>query len=81
MVKMVYVIAREKIRWRRDTKDGLAAGILRTVNKHLSVLIVKINFIMNLAEHPQMYGLQNSMCARKLYESEVVTPRLNNSAS
>ena len=36
---------------------------------------------MNLAEHPQMYGLQNSMCARTLYESEVVTSLLNNSAS
>ena len=28
-----------------------------------------------------MYGLQNSMCARTLYKSEVVTSLLNNSAS
>ena len=61
--------------------DGLAASILSTVNKRLSVLIGKINVIMNLAEHPQMYGLQNSMCARTLYESEIVTSLLNNSAS
>ena len=61
--------------------DGLAASILSTINKRLGVLIGKINVIMNLAEHPQMYGLQNSMCARTLYESEVVTSLLNNSAS
>ena len=36
---------------------------------------------MNLAEHPQMYGLQNNMCACTLYESEIVTSLLNNSAS
>ena len=36
---------------------------------------------MNLAEHPQMYGLQNRMCARTLYESEIATSLLNNSAS
>ena len=28
-----------------------------------------------------MYGLKNSMCARTLYESEIVTSLLNNSAS
>ena len=61
--------------------DGLAASILSTVNKRLSVLISKINVIMNLAEHLRMYGLQNSQCARTLYESEVVTSLLNNSAS
>ena len=44
--------------------DGLAASIL---SKLLGVLIGKINLIMNLAEHYQMYGLQNSMCARTLY--------------
>ena len=36
---------------------------------------------MNLAEHPQMYGFQNRMCARPLYESEVVTSLLYISAS
>ena len=36
---------------------------------------------MNLAENQRMYGLQNSQCARTLYESEVVTSLLNNSAS
>ena len=36
---------------------------------------------MQLAENPKMYGLQNSQCARTLYESEVVTSLLNNSAS
>ena len=61
--------------------DGLAASILSTINKRLGVLIGKINVIMNLAEHPQMYGLKNSMCAHTLYESEVVTLLLNNSAS
>ena len=61
--------------------DRLAASILSTVNKRLSVLISKINVIMNLAENPRMYGLQNSQCARTLYESEVVTSLLNNSAS
>ena len=35
---------------------------------------------MNLAEHPQMYGLHNSMCARTLHESEVVISLINNSA-
>ena len=40
-----------------------------------------IHVIMNHAEHPQMYGLQNSMCARTLYESEIVTSLLSNSAS
>ena len=61
--------------------DGLAASILSTVNKHLSVLIGKINVIMNLAEHPQTYGLQNSMCVRTLFVSEIVKSLLNNSAS
>ena len=61
--------------------DGLAASILSTINKRLGVLIGKINVIMNLAEHPQRYGLQNSMCARTLYESEIVTSLLNNSVS
>ena len=61
--------------------DGLAASILSTVNKRLSVLISKINLILQLAENPKMYGLQNSQCARTLYESEVVTSLLNNSAS
>ena len=41
--------------------DGLAASIRCTINKRLGALIGKINIIMNLAEHPQMYGLQNSM--------------------
>ena len=36
---------------------------------------------MNLAKHPQRYGLQNCMCALTLYESEKVTSLLNNSAS
>ena len=36
---------------------------------------------MNLAENPRMYGMRNSMCAQTLYESEVVTSLLNNSAS
>ena len=36
---------------------------------------------MNFAEIPRMYGMHNSMCARTLYESEVVTSLLNNSAS
>ena len=61
--------------------DGLAASILSTINKCLGVLIGKINIIMNLAEHPQMYGLQNSMCACTLYESEVITSLLSNSVS
>ena len=61
--------------------DGLAASILSTVNKRLSGLISKINVIMNLAENPRMYGLKNSLCARTLYEPEVVTSLLNNSAS
>ena len=61
--------------------DKLAASILSINNKRLGVLIGKINVIMNLAEHPQMYGLKNIMCARTLYESEVVTSLLNNSAS
>ena len=34
-----------------------------------------------MAENPKMYGLQNSQCARTLYESEIVTSLLNNSAS
>ena len=61
--------------------DGLAASILSTVNKCLGILISKLNVIMNLTEHPQMYGLKNNMCARTLYETEVVTSLLNNSAS
>ena len=39
------------------------------------------NTIKNLAENPRMYGMKNSMCARTLYESEVETSLLNNSAS
>ena len=61
--------------------DGLAASILSTVNKCLGVLISKINVIMNQAKNPKMYGLQNSLYARTLYESEVVTSLLNNNAS
>ena len=36
---------------------------------------------MNLAENPKMMGLRNSLCARTLYESEIVTSLLKNSAS
>ena len=43
--------------------DRLAASILSTVNKRLNVLFSKLNVIMNLAENPKMYGLQNSQCA------------------
>ena len=61
--------------------NSLAASILITVNKRLGVLIGKINFIMNFAEHPQMYGLKNGMVARTLYEAEVVKSLLKNRAS
>ena len=36
---------------------------------------------MKLAENSRMTGMQNSLCARTLYESEIVTSLLNNSAS
>ena len=61
--------------------DGLAASILSPINKRLVKLIRKINIIMNLAENPRMMGMRNSMCARTLYESEVVTSLLNNGKS
>ena len=61
--------------------DGLSASILSTVNKRIKAIYSKLNTIMNLAENPKMYGLQNSQCARTLYESEIVTSLLNNSAS
>ena len=46
--------------------DGLAASILSTINKSLGVQIGNINVIIKLAEHPQMYGLQNNMYARNI---------------
>ena len=61
--------------------DGLSASILSTVNKRIKAIYSKLNTIMNLAENPNMYGLQNSQCARTLYESEIVTSLLNNSVS
>ena len=36
---------------------------------------------MKLSENSYMTGMRNSMCARTLYESEIVTSILNNSAS
>jgi len=42
--------------------DGLSASILSTVNKRIQAIYSKLNIIMNLAENPKMYGLQNSQC-------------------
>ena len=62
--------------------DGLAATttILSTINNGRSKVIGKINIIMNLAKKSRMMGMRNSLCAQTLYESEIVTSLLNNSA-
>ena len=63
--------------------DVLAASILilSAIDKRMGKVIGKINIIMNLAENPRMMGMRNSLFAQTLYESDIVTSLLNNSAS
>ena len=58
------------------TTDGWSKKGKDKINKRLGALIGKINIIMNWAENPQMMGMQNSMCACTLHESDEIVDKL-----